>query len=219
VVAGPSGEALQDFQIPPVDESIEEGKAYIVTAVQFTVQSRQDHESGWLALIDVNTGSILHLRSLQGCAIEAAAELEDMSLDDVSSACDTAAASSLTVVFFDIGQALGLPRFSQAGELEAIDIFPDVPEILKELKEKNIRIGIISDPGTLDTSLINALLDDAGVLQYVEADLIVYGRKDSTTIFEDSAAAAAVSPSACVFVGENASGHCQVVDHPACPMT
>ena len=205
VVAGPTGEALQDFQIPPVDESIEEGKAYIVTAVQFTVQSRQDHESGWLALIDANTGSILHLRSLQGCAMEAAAELEDMSLDDVSSASATAAASSLTVVFFDIGQTLGLPRFSQAGELEAIDIFPDVPEIFKELKEKNIRIGIISDPGTLDTSLINALLDDAGVLQYFEADLIVYGRKDSTTIFEDSAAAAAVSPSACVFVGENAS--------------
>ena len=203
VSAGPSGRDSESFPLPPLEASIEDGHAYHVTAVEFHVHSQQGPESGWLALIEANTGSVLHLRSLQGCAMETMpVELEpSLTVEDLE--LDANAASLSTVVYFDVGDTLGRPRFSSSGELEAIDVFADVPEILKELTEKGLSLGIISDPGNLNTALINSRIDEAGILKYFTTDLIIYGKKDSATIFTEAAELAMASPEECVFVGEN----------------
>ncbi len=193
--------------LPPVADEIEDGASYVVTAVQFTCTSRQGSHEGWLALIEARTGSVLFVRSLAGCGIHAALSLGGTAAEEVADASPPIvdAVGNPSVVFFDIGDTLGTPVFTPAGDLSEIVVSPTVLEVLEELSEKNIRIGIISDPGPLSTDLINFLLQDAGVFEYVDLELVHYGSKNSTDIFLDAAAAAGVSAQECVFVGESLS--------------
>jgi hypothetical protein len=205
---GPAGQGtpLLPFALPPVAANIVNGNAYEVTAIQFSVMSKEMGESGWLALIEPTTGSVLMLRSLEGCAFSGVLpdSLADSSLntDDVPA---NATSQSLMIVFFDIGDTLGKAVTTSAGDLARIDIFPSAMEVVKELSEKNIRVGIISDPGSISQDLITSLLQDTGILAFVDQSLVVYGAKNVTSIFTGAAQLAGVGVENCVFVGENAA--------------
>src|SRR5262245_38617160 len=128
-VAGPTGqgELLTPFALPPVNNEIVDGRAYVVTAVQFTVGSKETGLAGWLALIEPNTGSVLLLRSLVGCVCTCT--LNDAAAETPPAQATNGAATGVTngrpsVVFFDIGDTLGSAVINGSGDLVRIDIFP-----------------------------------------------------------------------------------------------
>jgi len=209
----PDDEAVEGFPLLPVDPTISSGGDYIVAAVEFSIESPGGGDSTWLALIEIRTGSVLHLRSLIGCAMGVIVDGHTLG-DDAEGVTDADNATSQkpNVVFFDIGDTLGRPNVGPGNSLDGIDLFPDVPEILKELHEKSIRLGILSNPGPFPPSLITSLLGQAGILQFLDEDLIVFGGKDSKEIFEDAAATADVNTSQCLFVGEKASERFFAID-------
>jgi FMN phosphatase YigB (HAD superfamily) len=206
---GPTGQAGQSmpFALPPVASEIVDGRAYVITAVQFTLGSKETGEAGWLALIEPKTGSVLLLRSLIGCVCcgeMTAGVAEPPAATATSIPAIGATSGRPTVVFFDIGDTLGNGVFS-SGNLARIEIFPAAMEVVKELSEKNIRVGIITDPGNTSQDLILSLLQDTGIFAFVDRGLIVQGAKNVTAIFTGAAALAGVTPAKCVFVGENSA--------------
>lgn len=212
---GPVGDtpSLTPFILPPVAQEIEEGGAYVVSAVEFTLESKHSGRTSWLALLEQNTGSVLLLRSLEGCVCEFKCDLREPPNDARARnvATENVAAEIAetngppTVVFFDIGDTLGRPVLNSEGQLARIDIFPEAFEVVKELAEKGLRVGIISDPGSLNTDLIASLLQDTGILAFTDSGLLVWGAKNNQTIFNNAATLAGVSPSECLFVGESNS--------------
>jgi len=67
-----------------------------------------------------------------------------------------------------------------------------------------VALGIISDRGAIPAADVAAALDRAGVLEFFDPALIVYGRKDSSLIFESAAARVPDGPRRLLFVGEDA---------------
>ncbi len=113
---------------------------------------------------------------------------------------------TLKFVFFDIGGTLGKVHLSADGKnIERIDVFPGVAEALRILDNDGVPLGIISDAGTIEPAIVTAALDAAGLLQFLTPSLIVFGAKNSTSIFLEAAALAgqADAPQTCLFVGEN----------------
>ena len=111
-------------------------------------------------------------------------------------------------VFFDIGGTLGRVQFSTAGDkIDHIDVFTEVPEVLRTLNDRGVGLGIISDPGPIGPNIVKAALDAAGLLQFFDSSLIVFGVKDSTSIFLEAIGLAGQkhAPQNCLFVGENAN--------------
>lgn len=205
------GAAEPGFVLPPVGKKIKDNNAYVVTAVQFTHTSSSTGEEGWLAMIEAATGSVLYLRSLRGCAMHATLNVEERlgdRHDDGPPVGEIAvhageAVGTARIVFFDIGDTLGRGIFGPSGELLEIRLFADVLERLQHMNANGVRIGIISDPGAFDTGLIRSLLQDTGAFDFIDASLVFFGPKDGTSIFENSALAAGVAASECLFVGEN----------------
>jgi|SRR5215213_5334277 len=129
------------------------------------------------------------------------------------------------VVFFDIGDTLGIVRFSEGNaQIERIDVFPFVPGVLVSLVDMGSRLGIISNRGNCSEGEVNRAIQEAGIYDYFEPALIIYGPKDSVDIFVDAAdkAGHGGTHERCIFVGENASERAfasaagfHVADHPA----
>jgi hypothetical protein len=113
-------------------------------------------------------------------------------------------------IFFDIGGTLGEPRLSPQPpfRLEALDVYPYIPAVLRELRDQSARLGIMSNIGVVTPAQIAAVqraLTNAGIGDFFSADLLVWGRKDNPGIFALAVAqAGAASPDRCVFVGEDA---------------
>lgn len=206
---GPAGDehSVVPFVLPPVADFVKEGAAYIVSAVEFTLNSKQTGQSRWLALIEQQSGSILLLRSLDGCVCEFKCEQQSppmaLQANDGDGGSAAAVIGPPAVVFFDIGDTLGKPVLNATGQLSRIDIFPNAFEVAKELFEKGKRVGVISDPGGFNTDLITSLLQDTGILAFMDSQLLVYGAKNSTAIFTSAATTAGVAAANCLFVGEN----------------
>ncbi|CAM5404604.1 M28 family metallopeptidase [Streptomyces aurantiogriseus] len=96
-----------------------------------------------------------------------------------------------SVAFFDIGNTLASVRVSADGtDIESLIAYPDIPPILSALHEKGVRLGILSDRGTIPEERVNAALDRAGLLEKFDQQLVLYGPKNSTLLFEQAAAAA-----------------------------
>jgi hypothetical protein len=112
------------------------------------------------------------------------------------------------VVFCDIGNVLGVPRFSPPpAELRK---FPFVEEALGRLRDEGVRLGVISDTGDETAETINEILEKSGILQFFEPELLIYSSvvdmtKDSPEIFQFAAGQAGHSdnPEQCLFVGED----------------
>lgn len=111
------------------------------------------------------------------------------------------------VVFFDIGDTLGSVRLSPSRDrIERIEVFPEVPRVLRELNERPpTRLGIISNRGRVSEEDVKRALAECGLLDSFDPNLIIFGPKDSTEIFKRAASQAdlADAPQECLFVGES----------------
>jgi hypothetical protein len=97
----------------------------------------------------------------------------------------------LTVAFFDIGRTLAVVAMSARGDrIEKLAVYPYVPGVLGELRDRGARLGIISNPGPLPAAEVNHALEVAGLWNFFEPALVIYGSKDSPRIFERAAAQA-----------------------------
>jgi leucyl aminopeptidase len=115
------------------------------------------------------------------------------------------------VVFFDIGNTLASVTISPSGDrIDRLAVYPYVPRVLAELRERGARLGIISNRGGIPTEEVNQALHGAGLGAFLEPELVVYGAKDSPRIFERAAAQAGTSDSM-LFVGEDAAERAHAV--------
>lgn len=115
---------------------------------------------------------------------------------------------SLRLVFFDLGDTLGVPQLSRQGRLAGFKVFDFAAPVLEELKSQGLRLGIISNTGDDDGTAVDRVLKAAKILDYFEVR--VYSRdvalkKDSPDIFVQAAALANLEPRECVFVGEDST--------------
>lgn len=116
------------------------------------------------------------------------------------------------VAFFDIGNTLAAVEVAPSGDrIERLNVFPDVPSVLAGLRDRGVRLGIISDRGTIAVEEVNRALAAAGLLDFFVPELVTYGRKDSPRAFE--LAAQRAGPPApgrlLLFVGEDAAERAQ----------
>lgn len=133
------------------------------------------------------------------------------------------------VVFFDIGDTLGTPRISPPpSRLERLDIYPHIPNILQQLKDNGLKIGIISNTGNETEDDMKRMLEEARLYSFFEPNLLIYSSvvgisKPSPEIFRLAAERAghATELKNCLFVGEDSkerkAAHdvgWQVVPHP-----
>ncbi|MFB2772748.1 M28 family peptidase [Pelatocladus sp. BLCC-F211] len=110
------------------------------------------------------------------------------------------------VIFFDIGETLGTPRISPFPyRIEGLDVYPYVPDVLRQLQERNLRIGIISNIGDDTPENVKRVLQECQIYDFFDPNLLIYGAKDSPEIFERAARQAghANNPQQCLFVGED----------------
>jgi bacterial leucyl aminopeptidase len=107
------------------------------------------------------------------------------------------------MAFFDIGNTLASVTISPNGtRIERLTVYPYVPDVLGELRDRGTRLGIISDRGPFRAEDVNQALAAAGLLDFFEPELVIYGRKDSPRIFEQAVAQAG-APERVLFVGED----------------
>jgi bacterial leucyl aminopeptidase len=115
------------------------------------------------------------------------------------------------VVFFDIGNTLASVSITPSGDrIDRLAVYPYVPGVLAELRERGAQLGIISNRGDISAEEVNQALHAAGLLDFFEPDLVIYGAKDSPRIFEQAAARAG-TPDSILFVGEDAAERAHAV--------
>jgi beta-phosphoglucomutase-like phosphatase (HAD superfamily) len=108
------------------------------------------------------------------------------------------------VYFFDIGDTLGRVSVSASGDrIERVEVLPGVLGVLRELRDRGARLGIISNRGGVPAAEVERALTQADLLGFFDPALIIFGRKDSAEIFRRAATAVGRAPGECVFVGEN----------------
>ncbi len=120
------------------------------------------------------------------------------------------------VVFFDLGDTLGVGTANTSGIITNFEPFPFVKDILKKLKASpptglGVRLGVISNtaPGNTAANMA-AVLTAAGVFAFFDPALLLYssveGMDKTKKAFFALAAYRAVTPAKqCVFVGEDAA--------------
>jgi len=112
------------------------------------------------------------------------------------------------VVFFDLGDTLGVPRVDAAGALSAFVPFPFVAEILARMKLE-ARLGVISNtPAGASVASMSTLLSAAAILAHFDPALLVFSSvegmdKTQKALFALSATRAGVAVGRCLFVGES----------------
>jgi bacterial leucyl aminopeptidase len=135
-----------------------------------------------------------------------------------------------SVVFFDIGDTLGTTKISHPdSRLERIDIYSYIPNILQQLQDNGLKIGIISNTGNETTDSMKRVLEQAGIYHFFEPDLLIYSsvvgvNKPAPEIFRLAIQIAghATAPQLSLFVGEDSKERkvarnvgLQVVPHPS----
>ncbi|HEV7450816.1 MAG TPA: hypothetical protein VGO16_05400 [Pseudonocardiaceae bacterium] len=115
------------------------------------------------------------------------------------------------LAFFDIGNTLASVTISSSGDrVEKLTVYPYVPGVLGELRDRGARLGVISNRGPLPAEDVNQALEAAGLWNFFEPELVIYGPKDSPRIFEQAAAHAGV-PDHLLFVGEDPGERAQAL--------
>jgi bacterial leucyl aminopeptidase len=120
------------------------------------------------------------------------------------------AASTISTVFFDLGDTLGTPVLSPPpAHLVGFEVFAFTTTILKELQANSLRLGVISNTGDDAGPVVDGVLRTAGILEFFADPLRIYSKdvgmqKDSPAIFRRAAQAASVPTNQCLFVGEDA---------------
>jgi hemerythrin-like domain-containing protein len=113
---------------------------------------------------------------------------------------------SVQAVFFDIRDTLGL--VDRKGHL--VTFKPSTEDLLEAMKSMlGVRIGVISNlPSDVDSAHGRAMLEDAGLLPFVDPKGIVFNHdaksdKPEAAIYRYAAAQVGVPIEQCLFVGEN----------------
>ncbi len=115
------------------------------------------------------------------------------------------------VAFFDIGNTLASVAVSASGDqIENLTVLPDVPPVLATLRERGVRLGIISDRGSIPAKDVKRALAAADLWDFFTPKLVIYGKKNSPQVFElaTEAAEKADSPDTArllLFVGEDST--------------
>jgi FMN phosphatase YigB (HAD superfamily) len=110
----------------------------------------------------------------------------------------------ISVVFFDIGDTLGAVELSSTGDrIERVVVLPNVPGVLREMDELGVRLGIISNRGSVPEAEVKRALQECGLLSFFAPPLIIFGPKNSSEIFLQAAELAYCAAQECPFVGEN----------------
>jgi FMN phosphatase YigB (HAD superfamily) len=114
----------------------------------------------------------------------------------------------IVAVFFDLGGTLGTAVVST--HLTGFDVFPFVPGLLESLRQRPVRLGVISNTGADGHETVDAVLAKSGLLAFFEPELRIYSKdvghtKADTKIFQIAIDRAGMSkePDRCLFVGEN----------------
>jgi FMN phosphatase YigB (HAD superfamily) len=136
------------------------------------------------------------------------------------------------IVFFDLGDTLGVGHAGSGGIITRFDPFPFAKDILKKLKDAppaglGLRLGVISNTPTGNTAAnMAAVLSAAGILAFLDPALLLYSSvegldKTRKAFFTLAASRAATRPKLCVFVGEDpaernvaSSAHFATAFHP-----
>lgn len=85
-------------------------------------------------------------------------------------------------------------------------IVPGAPEVVRELKQRGLRVGLISNTGRTPGSALRRILEQLGLASSIDAMVFSneHGRcKPETSIFEELRAALGVPYDEVVFVGDN----------------
>jgi bacterial leucyl aminopeptidase len=120
--------------------------------------------------------------------------------------------STIGSIFFDIGDTLATASFPSGGSNLVLTVLPGVVAVLTKLRERLIRLGVISNtPDNFTSAVIDRSLADAGLLNFFAPELLIYSsvvglKKDSVMIFCFAADRAGFphDRNKCLFVGENA---------------
>lgn len=115
------------------------------------------------------------------------------------------------LAFFDIGNTLASVTISSSGDrIEKLTVYPYVPGVLGELRDRGARLGVISNRGPSPAEDVNQALEAAGLGTFFEPELVIYGPKDSPHIFAQAAAHAG-APDRLLFVGEDPGERAQAL--------
>jgi bacterial leucyl aminopeptidase len=113
----------------------------------------------------------------------------------------------LHTAFFDIGNTLGSVRLSPRPphRLKRLDLYPQVSDVLQELRRNGVRLGIVSNIGQETAEDVRRVLEEGQIYDLFEPSLLIYGEKDSPEIFRRAAEQTgnAATPERCVYVGED----------------
>jgi FMN phosphatase YigB (HAD superfamily) len=111
-------------------------------------------------------------------------------------------------VFFDIGDTLASPVLT-GGQLSGLDVYPFVPEVLDGFGDPDVVLGLISNtPATETAQSMRAFLDDAGLLDRFQDELLLFSSvegldKSDPAFFDLARQRAGVAAGRCLFVGES----------------
>ena len=114
---------------------------------------------------------------------------------------------SAHTAFFDIGNTLGSARLSpqQPHRLERLNVYPQVPAVLQEVRDTGVRLGIVSNIGQEIEENVRRVLEEGRIYDFFEPSLLIYGEKNSPEIFRRAAEQAgnSATPERCLYVGED----------------
>jgi hypothetical protein len=102
-------------------------------------------------------------------------------------------------------------------------VLPGVRDALSGLRDAGVRIGILSDRGSVPAAEVEGALRRAELWPFLTPELVLYGRKDSPTVFEAAEQTARASstapPRTVLFVGEDAAERAvaHAADLDVCP--
>jgi bacterial leucyl aminopeptidase len=119
--------------------------------------------------------------------------------------------SNIGSIFFDVGDTLATASFPTGGSNLVLTVLPGVIAVLKKLRDRSIRLGVISNtPDNFTTAMMAQSLKNAGLFDFFLPELLIYSsvvglKKDSVMIFCFAAdrAGFANDRNKCIFVGEN----------------
>jgi len=117
------------------------------------------------------------------------------------------------VIFFDLGDTLVIPRFSDNRSLLELKVLPFVPEVLDKLRSTRIRnvklrFGVISNTGNETAENMRTVMAQAGLLEFFDPTLLLFSSverldKSQRQFFERAVERSGTRPEQCIYVGED----------------
>jgi FMN phosphatase YigB (HAD superfamily) len=118
----------------------------------------------------------------------------------------------VSVLFFDLGATLVDPIVQSDGTFVGFTVLPGVVEGLTKLSAERLRLGVISNTGTIDTADVREALDKSELTPFFDEELVLLSGdvgldKSTPAIFRLALKRAGLSGKASsgVFVGEDAA--------------